>query len=68
MKPWPVVDNPLLATEFWTAKLTAVTVIGMDLWLLVGPWRLAYDRSYSQILPSGEMLARGLRSQWWSAC
>jgi tetratricopeptide (TPR) repeat protein len=48
---WPVVDNPLLAAGFWTAKLTAVKVIGMDLWLLVCPWRLAYDRSYGEIVP-----------------
>jgi hypothetical protein len=50
---WPVVDNPLLAAGFWTAKLTAVKVIGMDLWLLVFPWRLAYDRSYGEIVPQG---------------
>ena len=49
---WPLVDNPLLAAGFWSAKLTAIKVIGMDLWLLLCPWRLAYDRSYAEILPS----------------
>jgi hypothetical protein len=49
---WPVVDNPLLAAGFLSAKLTAVKVVGMDLWLLVCPWKLVYDRSYSEILPS----------------
>ena len=50
---WPVVDNPLLAAPFWTAKLTAIKVIGMDLALLIWPVPLACDRSYAQILPSG---------------
>jgi hypothetical protein len=50
---WPMVDNPLLAAGFWSAKLTAIKVIGMDLWLLVFPWRLAYDRSYGEIPVSG---------------
>jgi len=50
---WPVVDNPLLTASFASAKLTAVKVIGMELWLLVCPWRLAYDRSYGEILAVG---------------
>jgi hypothetical protein len=50
---WPVVDNPLLAAGFWSARLTAWKVVGMYLWLLAFPWRLAYDRSYSEIPPSG---------------
>src|SRR5262249_43959123 len=50
---WPVVDNPLRAASFVSAKLTAVKVIGMELWLLLCPWRLAYDRSYGEIIPVG---------------
>jgi tetratricopeptide (TPR) repeat protein len=51
--PWPVADNPILAAGFWTAKFTAVKVIGMSLWLLVCPLSLAYDRSYDQIALAG---------------
>jgi len=50
---WPVVDNPLLAAGFWTARWTAIKVIGMDLWLLVCPVSLAYDHSYNQIRLAG---------------
>jgi tetratricopeptide (TPR) repeat protein len=50
---WPVVDNPLLVAGFWTAKWTAIKVIGMCLWLLVWPWRLAYDRSFDEISLAG---------------
>ena len=54
--PWPVepfVDNPLRGAPFWTARWTAVKVIGMDLWLLVWPVRLAADRAFHQIPLSG---------------
>jgi tetratricopeptide (TPR) repeat protein len=49
---WPAADNPLLAAGFWSAKFTAVKVIGMDLWLLVCPLALAYDRSWAEIPPA----------------
>lgn len=54
--PWPVepfVDNPLRGASFWTARWTAVKVIGMELWLLVFPIRLAADRAFHQIPLSG---------------
>jgi tetratricopeptide (TPR) repeat protein len=54
--PWPnppFVDNPLIGADFWSVRLTAVKVIGMDLWLLVFPLHLSVDRSYHQIPVAG---------------
>lgn len=45
----PFVDNPLLGADFWTARLTAVKVIGKYLWLLFYPRYLSCDYSYDQI-------------------
>lgn len=47
--PW--VDNPLAApwVDFWTARLTAIKVIGQYLWLLIWPQTLSCDYSYNQI-------------------
>jgi tetratricopeptide (TPR) repeat protein len=48
--PQPVyVDNPILGADFFTARLTAIKVIGLDLWLLLFPLGLSCDRSYNQI-------------------
>jgi protein O-mannosyl-transferase len=49
----PYVDNPLAYAGFWTAKLTALKVIGLDLWLMAFPVHLSCDRSYNQIPLSG---------------
>ena len=49
----PYVDNPLAYAGFWTAKLTALKVIGLDLWLMAFPVHLSCDRSYDQIPLSG---------------
>ncbi len=49
---WPqqdFVDNPLRGMGFWTARLTALRMLGMDLGLLVWPANLAFDHSYNQI-------------------
>jgi hypothetical protein len=46
---FPVVDNPLVAAPFWTARLTAFKVLLGDLRLLVFPWDLSSDRSFNQI-------------------
>jgi len=54
--PWgeiPFIDNPIAWADFWTARLTAIKVIGLDLWLLLWPDRLACDRSYNQIPVAG---------------
>jgi hypothetical protein len=47
--PVPFTDNPLMGAGFWTARLTAVKVIGKYLWLLVWPRNLSCDYSYNQI-------------------
>ena len=46
----PYVDNPLFRAGFWTARWTALEVVGLDLWLLVFPVILSSDRS--QALPA----------------
>jgi tetratricopeptide (TPR) repeat protein len=52
--PQPVyVDNMLRAAGFWTARLTAIKAIGLDLRLLIAPFGLSADRSYKQIPLSG---------------
>jgi protein O-mannosyl-transferase len=47
--PW--VDNPLAmpGVDFWTARLTAIKVIGKYFWLLIWPQQLSCDYSYNQI-------------------
>ena len=42
-------DNPLVGADFWTARLTAVKVLGKYLWLLFWPARLSCDYSFNQI-------------------
>jgi tetratricopeptide (TPR) repeat protein len=42
-------DNPLFGAGFWTGRMTAVKVIGEDLWLLLWPRGLSCDYSYDQI-------------------
>ena len=43
------VDNPLNGADFWTARWTAIKVVGLDLWLVVFPLSLTCDRSFDQI-------------------
>jgi tetratricopeptide (TPR) repeat protein len=50
-------DNPLLGAGFWTARLTAVKVLGEYLRLLLWPGRLSADYSYNQVPPFGWRLA-----------
>ena len=47
--PIPFTDNPLVGAALWTARLTAVQVIGRYLWLLVWPRDLSCDYSYNQV-------------------
>ncbi|MGA2266966.1 MAG: DUF1736 domain-containing protein, partial [Bryobacteraceae bacterium] len=42
-------DNPLITADFWTARLTAIKVIGKYLWLFVWPARLSADYSYNAV-------------------
>jgi len=46
---FPFVDNPLFGADFWTARMTAIKVLGKYLWLLVFPRDLSSDYSYNQI-------------------
>lgn len=43
------VDNPLVLTDFWTARMTAVKVLGHYLAMLFWPATLSCDYSYNQI-------------------
>ena len=47
--PW--VDNPMAmpSVGFWTARLTAIKVVGRYFWLLLWPRWLSCDYSYNQI-------------------
>src|SRR5581483_7661877 len=42
-------DNPLYDAGFWSARFTAVKVIGKYLWLLLFPATLSSDYSYNQM-------------------
>jgi Tfp pilus assembly protein PilF len=42
-------DNPLVSAGFWTARLTALKVIGKYLWLFIWPARLSADYSYNAV-------------------
>ena len=57
----PFVDNPIIAADFWTARLTALKVLAKYLGLLVWPVNLSADYSYAEI-----PLARGSVSDWIS--
>jgi tetratricopeptide (TPR) repeat protein len=43
------IDNPLVGADFWSARLTAVKVLGRSVALLVWPRTLSWDYSYDQI-------------------
>lgn len=42
-------ENPLAAADFWTARLTAVKVVGKYLTILFWPRHLSSDYSYNQV-------------------
>jgi protein O-mannosyl-transferase len=43
--PWS--ENPMVNSDFWTARFTAIKVIGKYLWLFIWPARLSADYSYN---------------------
>jgi protein O-mannosyl-transferase len=45
----PFVDNPLRGAEFFSARLTAIEILGRQLWHLVWPDRLSSDYAFNQI-------------------
>lgn len=47
----PFVDNPIVAVDFWTHRLTALDVLARYFALLVWPATLACDYAYRQITP-----------------
>jgi protein O-mannosyl-transferase len=42
-------ENPLINAGFWTARITAVKVIGKFLWLFLWPAKLSADYSYNAV-------------------
>jgi tetratricopeptide (TPR) repeat protein len=42
-------ENPLVQAGFWTARITAVEVIGKFMWLFLWPARLSADYSYNAV-------------------
>ena len=46
---FPFGDNPLVGADFWTARMTAVKVIGRYLVLLAWPAQLSFDYSFNEI-------------------
>ena len=46
---FPFVDNPIVAADFWTGRLTALKVLALYLERLIWPVHLSADYSYSQI-------------------
>jgi hypothetical protein len=55
----PYVDNPLIRAGFWSARLTALSIMGRYLALVAWPARLSADYSFSQI-----PFASGNGSEW----
>jgi tetratricopeptide (TPR) repeat protein len=45
----PFIDNPLVGADFWSARLTALKVLGRSVALLAWPRTLSWDYSYDQI-------------------
>lgn len=45
----PFHKNPLVGAAFWTARMTALKVLGRFLWLFVWPARLSADYSYNSV-------------------
>lgn len=56
---FPFTDNPIVAADWWTGRLTAVKVMARYLWLTVWPVNLSCDYSYNQI-----PLAHGAPADW----
>jgi len=47
--PVTVLDNPLMGAGFWTARATAIKVLGLGLWRICWPQHLSADYSYNQV-------------------
>jgi len=53
----PYADNPLFGYDFWTARLTAVKIIGKYIALFFWPAHQSADYSYNSIPPGGSWVA-----------
>ena len=58
---FPFTDNPIVGADWWTARLTAIKVMGRYVWLTIWPAKLSVDYSYNQI-----PLAHGAAEDWLS--
>ena len=58
---FPFTDNPIVGTDWWTGRLTAIKVMGRYLWLTIWPAKLSVDYSYNQI-----PVAHGTAEDWLS--
>jgi len=56
---FPFVDNPIVGASFWVGRLTAIKVLARYLWLVIWPFKLSADYSYSEI-----PLAHGSFADW----
>ena len=56
---FPFTDNPIVAADWWTGRLTAIKVMARYLWLTIWPAKLSVDYSYNQI-----PLVRGAAEDW----
>jgi tetratricopeptide (TPR) repeat protein len=56
---FPYVENPLIGSGFWVAKLTAIKILAKYLWLFVWPAKLSWNYYYSEI-----PLSRGTLGDW----
>jgi tetratricopeptide (TPR) repeat protein len=62
-------NNPLVEQGLIQGRLTALKVLGKQLWLLIFPWRLSPDYSYNAISAFGFSFGEGnaARTIWESA-
>src|SRR5579871_6893455 len=51
-------ENPMVTADFWTARLTAVKVLGKLAWLFLWPAHLSADYSYNAVPLFGWQLGR----------
>jgi tetratricopeptide (TPR) repeat protein len=54
---FPFTDNPIVGSNWWTGRLTAIDVAARYLWLAIWPSKLSCDYSYNQIPLAHDSLA-----------
>ena len=58
-------ENPLVNAGFWTARFTAIKILGESLWLFVWPAQLSADYSYNAIPLFGWRFANWEDAKAW---